>query len=404
MTYPVHPAAELFPMIEGDEFDELVADIDKNGVIEPVWLTPAGELLDGRNRVKAAEKVGATWQTRTYTGDDPIGFVVSQNLRRRHLNTGQKAFLGLEIEAVYAKEAEARMKAGKADPEADRPQGHRAPQSRDKAAEVAGTSGRAVARAKRVNSEAPDLAEQVKAGTLALDAAEKEVKRRKRQQKDAEARQATPPPILDEPIKVEGDGWTLYHGDFRKILAGAEWNGTIDGIVTDPPYPDEFLHLLDDLSQIGARVLRDQAICAVLFGQMSLDEVYRRLGRHLSYKWTYAELIPQSSNRMVGRHITSNWKPWLVYANGKWPSGRIDWHTDVMQGPKPGNEFSWQQDTAAAVHLIENLVPAGGVVLDPFAGLGNYGVAAITSGRSFIGIELDADRFQKATERLRHGE
>jgi len=65
---PVHPAAELFPMMSEAELRELGEDIKKNGLKSPVVLwrdrsTDADEpfrwfLIDGRNRLDAMEFVG----------------------------------------------------------------------------------------------------------------------------------------------------------------------------------------------------------------------------------------------------------------------------------------------------------------------------------------------------------
>ncbi len=176
---PIHPAAELFPLIEGDDFEELVADIAANGLLEPVWVTVDGDLLDGRNRVRACHRTGRQVTIRTYEGSDPVGFVVSLNLKRRHLTTGQKAMLALEVEELISPGRGARTDLRGDELVADRPQvSERERKSRERAAAVAGTSGRAVSRAKRVREAAPELAEQVAAGTLALDKAERIVRER----------------------------------------------------------------------------------------------------------------------------------------------------------------------------------------------------------------------------------
>lgn len=49
---------------------------------------------------------------------------------------------------------------------------------------------------------------------------------------------------------------------------------------------------------------------------------------------------------------------------------------------------------------IENSTKRGDLVLDPFAGSGTTGVAALRSGRKFIGIEIDAHWFEIACKRL----
>ena len=50
--------------------------------------------------------------------------------------------------------------------------------------------------------------------------------------------------------------------------------------------------------------------------------------------------------------------------------------------------------------LVAMFSPKGGTVLDPFAGSGTTGVAAVQSGRRFIGIELAREHFDTACERI----
>jgi site-specific DNA-methyltransferase (adenine-specific) len=51
--------------------------------------------------------------------------------------------------------------------------------------------------------------------------------------------------------------------------------------------------------------------------------------------------------------------------------------------------------------LVRLITPAGGVVLDPFLGSGTTGVAAISTGFRFVGIELDKAHMAKARRRVR---
>jgi ParB-like chromosome segregation protein Spo0J len=90
VSRPVHPAAELFPLLEPDKVAELAADIAGQGLLFPVVVMPDGAVLDGRNRLAACEMAGVEPTFTTYDGDDPVGYVVSVNLRRRHLSPSQR--------------------------------------------------------------------------------------------------------------------------------------------------------------------------------------------------------------------------------------------------------------------------------------------------------------------------
>jgi ParB family chromosome partitioning protein len=91
-----HPVANIFPMIEGAEYDALVADIKENGLHESIWLYE-DKILDGRNRARACKDAGVEIKTREYKGKDPLGFVISLNLKRRHLNESQRAMIAARI-------------------------------------------------------------------------------------------------------------------------------------------------------------------------------------------------------------------------------------------------------------------------------------------------------------------
>src|SRR5229473_1489770 len=90
-----HPAAEIFPQLRGTALAELAADIKANGLRQHIWMRE-GKILDGRNRWHACHMVGVEPEAVEYEGDDPVGFVISQNLRRRHLTASQLAMVAVE--------------------------------------------------------------------------------------------------------------------------------------------------------------------------------------------------------------------------------------------------------------------------------------------------------------------
>lgn len=91
-----HEIADLFPLIDGDEFQLLCDDIKKEGLNHPVILLD-DEILDGRNRYRACVEIGIEPTYEHYKGDDPLAFVLSENLHRRHLTASQRAALAVEV-------------------------------------------------------------------------------------------------------------------------------------------------------------------------------------------------------------------------------------------------------------------------------------------------------------------
>lgn len=84
-----HPIASMFPLIGGDELDQLREDLRIHGLREPIVIYE-GKILDGRNRWRACIQAGVEPRFERYEGDDPHAYVVSLNLHRRHLTTNQK--------------------------------------------------------------------------------------------------------------------------------------------------------------------------------------------------------------------------------------------------------------------------------------------------------------------------
>jgi len=91
-----HPISEIFPAMDGAEFDALVEDIKAHGLQQKLVMYQ-GKILDGRNRWRACEALGIKPKWVDYEGDDPLGHVLSLNLHRRHLDASQRAMVGARI-------------------------------------------------------------------------------------------------------------------------------------------------------------------------------------------------------------------------------------------------------------------------------------------------------------------
>lgn len=78
------------------EFKELKADIELRGLLNPI-IRFEGKVLDGRHRLLACEELRQRPRFEDYVGDDPRGFVIAQNLKRRHLDESQRGLVGARL-------------------------------------------------------------------------------------------------------------------------------------------------------------------------------------------------------------------------------------------------------------------------------------------------------------------
>jgi ParB-like chromosome segregation protein Spo0J len=81
-----HPICLLMPSADEDELASLIDDIRAHGLLDPIVLFES-RILDGRNRAAACEAAGVAPRYVAFHGarEEALMFVVSHNLKRRHL-------------------------------------------------------------------------------------------------------------------------------------------------------------------------------------------------------------------------------------------------------------------------------------------------------------------------------
>jgi hypothetical protein len=164
-TIPFHPLADLFPLVEGKDFHELVADIKVNGLHDAVVMLD-GQILDGRNRYRACIAAGIEPRFTPFRENDALAFVISKNLKRGHLNESQRATVADKITNVRQGERTDLQHPANL-PKVDQP----------RAAELLNVSERSVRSAKAVREKGvPALARAVEQGKLSVSAAAKATK------------------------------------------------------------------------------------------------------------------------------------------------------------------------------------------------------------------------------------
>lgn len=159
-----HPLADAFPLLEGREFMDLSDDIAANGLNHPVVIFE-GKILDGRNRYRACLSARVEPFRREFAGDFAAArrFVISENLRRRHLDESQRAIAGAKLSNI--KPGDNQHTIGSANLQS-------LAISQSDAADMLGVSTRSIASAAKVLKEGADeLVAAMESGVASVSAA-----------------------------------------------------------------------------------------------------------------------------------------------------------------------------------------------------------------------------------------
>lgn len=84
-----HPLSAAFPAMPENELGALSLDIEAHGQREPGVIFE-GMVLDGWHRYLACQGAGVEFKSTEFDGADPMAFVLSRNLHRRHLTAAQR--------------------------------------------------------------------------------------------------------------------------------------------------------------------------------------------------------------------------------------------------------------------------------------------------------------------------
>lgn len=226
-----------------------------------------------------------------------------------------------------------------------------------------------------------DIIEQVKAEAEANDdlPTRTEVLRRvKEAEKDKRIKEE------DSFRKCKVSGIDIRKGDFKNVLDDVT---NIDAIITDPPYPKEFIQCFSDLSLFAKDHLKDDGFVAVYSGQYNLPEVIQRLSEHLTYVWTFCLYHLGKKQLVNGVNIMCGWKPVLIFSKGK-KKMRFSAYDVLISEQREKSSHEWQQSESGVKGLIEILSKPKDLIVDPFAGSGTFGKVSLELGRRFIGSEI----------------
>ena len=172
----------------------------------------------------------------------------------------------------------------------------------------------------------------------------------------------------------------IRHCSMRELLTSGI---TPDCIITDPPYPREFLPLYEELAELSKEI----PLVAVMCGQSYLPTIFESMCKHLDYRWTLAYLTPGGqSAQLFPRKVNTFWKPVLLFGKAS------EWIGDVTKSNTNDNDkrfHGWGQSESGMGDLVDRLSKPGQLVCDPFSGGGTTAVVSLKLGRRFIGCDTD---------------
>lgn len=183
-------------------------------------------------------------------------------------------------------------------------------------------------------------------------------------------------------------------GDFEDVFSDIP-DGSIDCIITDPPYPYEFIECWTKLGRFAKRVLKPNGFCIAYSGQMYLPEVMQRMSEHLDYYWTFAVYHTGGTQIVNGVNIMCRWKPVLIFQNGKRKlENTMQDYFISEQREKDGHE--WQQSKSGVAYLVEMFTNPDDLICDPFAGSATTLIQARNMQRRIIGAEINLTTYNIA--------
>lgn len=196
-----HTEASLVPPLSAEELVSLREDITQRGIQEPLAITSADLVLDGRARLTVARELGlSTVPVRVVDPPDVGEYIILAALSRRQLDAIQRAALGLKLERYRnARSAgEARRLANLRQHTEVAPLPPREPsKTRDVLARIAGVSPRTAQDAITLHQHDPELLQRVVSREITSSQALRVVRHAQR-----DARIGPAPPLPEGPFEL----------------------------------------------------------------------------------------------------------------------------------------------------------------------------------------------------------
>jgi site-specific DNA-methyltransferase (adenine-specific) len=195
----------------------------------------------------------------------------------------------------------------------------------------------------------------------------------------------------------------LYHSDFRDFEQVAQIKpGSVDLVLTDPPYNKAFAANFDELAEFAARVLKPGGVFACYIGVIQMASAMESFGRHLQYQATaFSSWLGDGSVIHELQCVTQS-TPVVVFSKGSW-TRTTRWYNVFHNQAAEQDLHEWQKPIADVEHWLLSFSDPGDLVCDPLAGSGTVAAVCkqtVHGRRRFVGGDIDRNAVRIAQKRL----
>jgi len=181
----------------------------------------------------------------------------------------------------------------------------------------------------------------------------------------------------------------LIHGDFLEISKFIP-DESIDCIITDPPYPEMYLPLWEELGSFAMRTVKPSGFIVCYAGHIHLNKIMRYFDdAGLKFYWICSLNHTGRTKMVLPRHAIADHKPIIIYQRPPFKLPKGYFHDVLIGTGREKTRHEWEQSAPEIIPYIEAFTQEGDTVCDPFVGSGSIGESALVVNRKFLGIEIE---------------
>lgn len=395
---------DLLPPLKKQEYMRLEKSIRADGIREALvlWETDQGlVLVDGHHRLQIAKKHGLDVPVMVKEFEDRFAVMQwmweCQKGRRNWTPFTEVETLIKAVGPAIAERARRNELSGVSLREGDR-----RVCTNETLGKMSGSSKTTVTKVQFVlRHGSEDILKNLRAGKISIHKGHKAARdllREQERQTNFQKRLQQLEEISDE-AKIDEHLFVASMAEMEERIE----DGSLDLILTDPPYDRDSVMLFEDLAKVASRKLKPGGYLLCMSGQRFLPNILHRMSLHMRWHWMISvahgrQKGPGGKYQQYG--VRNRWKPVLVFTNGGRDADLPYFDDTIIGGEKDKDWHEWGQPLFEFEELVKRFSRVGARVWDPMCGGGVVPLACLQNGREFIASDIDPDAIERTRVRL----